>query len=251
MEDSRLQVSSGRKYFGLTTIQMIIVVVLGLMASLVLCGAVYIMVFTYAQLGPGQGAAVTSTVRARPTSPATWTPTPLSTTPSPEGTSTPTSSPTLQPADVPTPGLDGRHVESEGGFSYIPPSGWQVTEWPGLKYKIASGAPIGDFAPNLNFVDEAFSGSLDDYVAANIAAVKEAFQDVRVISQEDFFTDEGERDVKVVIENTQHDTEFYQAFYIFDAGEKKIAATYTRLADQGQENDALVDQSMRTFRIEK
>jgi len=245
MEDSKLQVSSGRKYFGLTTIQMIIVVVLGLMASLVLCGAVYIMVFTYAQLGPGQGAAVTSTVRARPTSPATWTPTPLSATPTPTSTNTPDS--TLTPTLVP----DGRHVESEGGFSYVPPSGWQVTEWPGLKYKIASGAPIGDFAPNLNFVDEAFSGSLDDYVAANIATVKEAFQDVRVISQEDFFTDEGERGVKVVIENTQHDTEFYQAFYIFDAGEKKIAATYTRLADQGQENDALVDQSMRTFRIEK
>jgi hypothetical protein len=43
----------------------------------------------------------------------------------------------------------------------------------------------------------------------------------------------------------------YQVFYIFDAGAKKIVFTYARLVDQGQENDALVDQSMKTFRIEE
>lgn len=254
MGDSRPQAAPDRRYLGMTAVQVGIVAVLALMAILVLCGLVYTIASTTAQLGAASEptAPSTATVRARPTNPATWTPTPSSTTPTPTSTNTPdsTSTPTPQSADAPTPVPDGRHVESEGGFSYVPPSGWQVVEWPGLEYQIAIGAPIEDFAPNLNFVDEAFSGSLDDYVVATIEILKEVLQ-ARIISQEDFFTDEGERGVKVVTENTQHDAEFYQVFYIFDAGEKKIVATYTRPADQGQENDALVDQSMKTFRIEE
>jgi hypothetical protein len=203
-----------------------------------------------------QGLFATPTPLPTPTPTPTSTPTPLPTfTPSPTSTSTPTPTltPTPQPTETPTPILDERHIEIEGGFSYIPPSGWRVTELPGLKYKIASGIPTDDFAPNLNFVDEAFSGSLDDYVVANIAIIEELdlFKDVKVVGQEDFLTDEGTRGVKVTIEDTQHDIELYQVFYFFDSGARKFVVTYTRLADKGQANDVLVDQSVRTFRIEE
>ena len=256
MGDSGSQASPDRRYLGMTAGQVGVVAVLALMAGLVLCGLVYTMASTSAQLGAVSGSAAppTATVRARPTSPATWTPTPLPAAHTPMNTAAPDSAlpPTPQPIDAPTPVPDGRHIESEGGFSYVPPSGWQMTELPGLKYQFASGAPTGEFTPNLSiFVDETSSGSLDDYVVGSVAVVKDIFQDVRVISQEDFLTDEGERGVKVVIESTQHDVKMYQVFYIFDAGAKKIVFTYTRLADQGQENDALVDQSMRTFRLDE
>lgn len=256
MGDSRSQISPGRRYLGMTAVQAGVVAFLALMAGLVLCGLVYTMASTSAQFGAVSGSAAppTANVHARSTSPATWTPTPQPTTHTPMNTGVPDSAltPIPQPVDAPTPAPDGRHIESEGGFSYVPPSGWQMTELPGLKYQFASGAPTGEFVPNVSiFVDETSSGSLDDYVVGSVAVVKDIFQDVRVISQEDFLTDEGERGVKVVIESTQQDVRMYQVFYIFDAGAKKIVFTYTRLADQGQENDALVDQSMRTFRIEE
>jgi hypothetical protein len=252
MEGLKQLISSDRKYFGMTTVQVGIVAVLALLACLVLCGLIYTIASTSARLGAvsGSGVLPTATVDSRPTMPPTWTPTPS---PAPTNTSVPehTLAPTPESIDAPTPVPDGRHVESEGGFSYVPPSGWQMAELPGFKYKIARGTPTGDFAPNMNVVDEAFSGSLGDYVAASIAFIEGLFEDVRVVSQEDFFTDEGERGIKVVIEDTQHDVKLYQVFYVFDAGEKKIIVTYTRLADQGQEYDALVDQSMKTFRIEE
>ncbi len=153
--------------------------------------------------------------------------------------------------ETPTLELGQRYIESEGGFSYIPPSGWEVVEFPGLKYKIARGVPTGDFAPNINFVDEAFSGSLDDYVTASLNAISQFFKDEYFISQEEFMTNEGQRSVKVIIENTQNGIELIQVFYFFDAGTKKFVVTYSRSADNGQENDILVDQSMKTFRIEK
>ena len=256
MGDSGSQTFPGRRYFGMTAVQAGIVAVLALMAGLVLCGLIYAIASTSVQVDAVSGSAAppTATVRARPTGPATWTPTPLLITHTPMNTGVPDSAltSTPRPIDAPTPVPDGRHIESEGGFSYIPPSGWQMTELPGLKYQFASGPPTGEFSPNLSiFVDETSRGSLDDYAVGSVAVVKDIFQDVRVISQEDFLTDEGERGVKVVIESTQHDVKMYQVFYIFDAGAKKIVFTYTRLADQGQENDALVDQSMRTFRLEE
>ena len=81
-----------------------------------------------------------------------------------------------------------RHVELEGGFSYLPPTNWQIREFPGSKYKPAYGTRKDDFAPNINFVDEAFSASLDEYVSANLEAMKKFFKDFKVIKQEDFFT---------------------------------------------------------------
>jgi len=61
-----------------------------------------------------------------------------------------------------------RHVESAGKFSYVAPAGWQVRAMPGLKFQIAHGEPVEGFAPNLNFVDETYAGSLQDYVAGNL-----------------------------------------------------------------------------------
>jgi hypothetical protein len=61
-----------------------------------------------------------------------------------------------------------RHAES-GGVSFIAPAGWKSQAFPGLKYKIAVGPAVAGFAPNINVVDESFTGSLDSYVEENLA----------------------------------------------------------------------------------
>lgn len=188
-----------------------------------------------------------------------WTRTPTATfTPSPTKTSIPTSTftSTPQPTETPqltnttSPQVSDRHYEPGGEFSYIPPQGWGLGEFPGLKYKIVYGPPLDNFAPNLNFVDEKFGGTLDKYVSSNLAAIQSLFKDVKVLSQEDFATEEGKRAIKVIVENTQNDTKLRHTFYFFDGGSRKFVVTYTRLPDKQQENDSLVDESVKTFRIE-
>jgi len=42
-----------------------------------------------------------------------------------------------------------RHVETAGGFSFIPPDGWEMRSVPGRKFKAAIGPPTGGFSPNI------------------------------------------------------------------------------------------------------
>ncbi len=42
-------------------------------------------------------------------------------------------------------------------FSYAPPKGWKVMEFPGLKYKIARAEPVQGFAPNIVVTSEEYA----------------------------------------------------------------------------------------------
>lgn len=161
----------------------------------------------------------------------------------PMSISSPTSTATM-------PIISNRHVELEGGFSYVLPVGWQVRDFPGLKYKAVFGPLTGNFAPNLIFVDEVYGGSLDNYVSESLGTMKALFLDLKVINREAFITAEGKSAVKVITQSTQHNLKLQQTFYFFDLGAKKLVATYTRLVNKGIENDVLCDVSMKTFYFE-
>ena len=182
--------------------------------------------------------------------------TPPTPTPTASSTAILTASPTVAPTTtltlIPTQAeLGQRYTETTGGFSYIPPTGWVIVEFPGSTFKITHGAAANNFAPNINFVDEAYSGSLDSYVDASVSSITQTFPDAIVLGLEELTTNNGQRCLKVSIENTQSGIKLFQVSYFFDAGAKKIVAIYSRLADSGQENDVLADQSMKTFRIEQ
>lgn len=141
----------------------------------------------------------------------------------------------------------------DGVFSYTPPSGWRVTEFPGIKYKIALGAVSKGFTPNIVVVDEFWPGSLDDYVKNNIATMKASFQDLKILDQTDFATSDGVRAIKLITEryDDQPKKELRQIFYFFDSGDKKIVATCSSLAEDGASLDQSIDAAMKTFRVAK
>lgn len=166
-------------------------------------------------------------------------------------TPTPTPQPTNTPAPTPTPEDSAeRHHEPAGGFSYVPPSGWELVESSRIQYKIAREPGAGDFAGNLNVVDEAFPGPLDEYVEASLHNMSTFFEGYRQISQEEFQPAEGPPGVRVVVENAQQGRVLHQAFYFFSAEQKTFVVACTRLADAGEEFDAVCEQSVKTFRIE-
>lgn len=142
-----------------------------------------------------------------------------------------------------------QHYEKAGGFSYDPPSGWQVVELPGLKYRISHGPRENEFAPNINVVDEAFAGSLAAYVDVNLQTMEKVFSKMKILGREDFKTEDGESAVKIITLNEQQGRMLRQAFFFIGSGNKKYVVTCTALADGGDKFDTAFSKSVTTFRI--
>lgn len=142
-----------------------------------------------------------------------------------------------------------QHYEKAGAFSYDPPPGWQVIEFPGLKYRISHGPRENEFSPNINVVDEAFSGTLAGYVDANLQNMEKLFVNLKVLSRADFRTQDNEAAVKVVTENEQQGRMLRQTFFFIGSGNRKYVVTCTALADGGDKLDAVFAGSVETFRM--
>ena len=141
------------------------------------------------------------------------------------------------------------HYEKTGGFSCDPPAGWQITQVPGLKYRISHGPTENAFAPNINVVDEIFTGTISAYVDLNLENMKKMFTDVRILKREGFQTEDGLPATRLVIEDRQQGRLLRQTFCFFSNSTRKYVATCTTPADRGERLDGLFAQSMRTFRV--
>jgi hypothetical protein len=152
------------------------------------------------------------------------------------------------PQEVQRPDFGG-----DGVFSFVPPEGFKVVEFPGLKYKIAIGQPAREFAPNMNIVSEDYDKSLKQYADDTVAVLKN--QGSNVIERTDFTTDDGAPGIKLVTENMQQvgkeQKKLRQIFFLFDGGAKKFVVTCSTLADDGAKLDGTFDTAMKTFRIIK
>jgi hypothetical protein len=147
---------------------------------------------------------------------------------------------------TPVPSLF-RHFEAGGRFSYIPPDGWELQDFPGLSYKVARGPTIAGRTPSMVVTDDVFSGSLDDYVKANLVNLQR-YPGFSVVGQVDFQPYGGSRAIKLISVDTSQDER--QTFYFFASPSKKFVVTCTRPATQLAWVDTACDQSMNTFRFE-
>jgi hypothetical protein len=140
---------------------------------------------------------------------------------------------------------------SGGIFSYVPPNEWKVLEFPGLKFKVSRGEPVKEFAPNIVVVDEAYDKSLDDYAKDNIANMQKIFHGLKIISQTDFTTADGTRAIKLLTERDDDASKkrLRQVYYLYDAGNKKLVATCSSLAEEGPASDSVFDAAMKTFKV--
>lgn len=142
-----------------------------------------------------------------------------------------------------------QHHEKAGGFSYNPPSGWQVVGFPGMKYSISHGPRKNAFAPNINVVDETFGGTLATYVDANLESMKKIFVKMRILGREEFKTEDNEPAVKILTENEQQGLMLRQTFFFIGSGNRKYVITCTALTGDGETFDTAFLESMKTFRI--
>jgi hypothetical protein len=145
-----------------------------------------------------------------------------------------------------------RHDFGSGGlFSYVPPKGWTVAEFPGLKFKISHGAGVNGFAPNIVVVDEAYTESLDRYAKDNRDTMQKLNPKVKDLGLTDFKTSEGIPGVRLVTERKDDSgkQQLRQIFYFYDAGDKKLVVTCSGLAEGAAALDKTCDAAMSTFSV--
>ena len=112
------------------------------------------------------------------------------------------------------------------------------------------GPPEGDFAPNLNVVDQKSKLSLKEFAETSKQALPKMLEEVKVLGEAPFRTQLGRKGYRFVIENRQGDRYLRQIFYLFDGWSgNKIIFTGTAPAAVGAKYDALFDESMRTVRF--
>jgi len=161
------------------------------------------------------------------------------------------------PAPAPAPAAPAISAEDEarrvtdpvGKFSYIPPKGWEYTDFSGMKFKISRGAAADGFAPNINVVDEAYAGDMDSYLKANEVGVVKMLPKCVVLSKGDFSTHSGLQGKVMVVENEQYNMKLRQTFYIFGQGNMKYVITNSCLAKDGDKMAPLFEWSMKTFKF--
>jgi hypothetical protein len=147
-----------------------------------------------------------------------------------------------------------RYVEPGGMFSFSVPTGWTLREVPGVKYKIAFGTAAGGFAPNINVVDEAFTGSLEDYVSNGLTMLPKLYESVgntqvKILSKNQFVTASHKVGFRVLIQFMEPNRKLIrQTLYSFDGKDgRKLVVTCSVLGDGGESYDAAFDTAMKTF----
>jgi hypothetical protein len=143
-----------------------------------------------------------------------------------------------------------RVLEKTGGFSYTLPTGWKVRGLPGLKYQIAYTQPSNSFAPNVNFVDEAYTGSLADYVKINKENIVKAKLKYVFGAEKPFTTDHVGQAVRLESKTEQQGRKLNQIFYFLEGKTRKFVVTCSRLIDQPAITDAGCDAIVKSFNLE-
>lgn len=143
-----------------------------------------------------------------------------------------------------------RHTDEAGRFSFVPPADWTVRSVPGVKYRVVFGPAQSGFAPNINVVDEEYKGTLDDYVKANLSALRTKLGKFRVVEQGEFKTTSGLHGVRMVSDSEHSGYHLRQSFYFFDRGDTKYVATCSTLAEGGEKLDKIFERAMKSFRLE-
>jgi len=142
-----------------------------------------------------------------------------------------------------------------GEFSYVPPEHWVLRDFPGYKYKLATGQPSEGFAPNIGVVEEYAPVTLDEYVAGNLRMIPQMHEKMggnppKVLSQAEFTTDSKERGVRVVTESEMGDKKIMrQIFYFIDGNNgNKFVVTCSVLGAARESYDKIFDTSIKTFK---
>ncbi len=144
-----------------------------------------------------------------------------------------------------------RVVEPAGGFSYVPPPGWHVKSFPGLKYKMCYAPPASGYSPNLIVSEDRSAQSLDVYQQASNAGLRQSYANVHIISQTPFVTSAGLQGLRIAVVGVPTKLHLAQIFYLFPASStRKLIVLVSWLSADGNKYAAAADTAMKTLKLQ-
>lgn len=121
-----------------------------------------------------------------------------------------------------------------------------------MKYQFAFGPVSNSFSPNINVVDEVYSGPLKGYVDANKNTLNKIFVQFTLIKRDAFVTTNGLRGERMVTTSLQQKNLLRQTFYFLPGvNGKYFVVTCSALAAKGETLDSVFEESIKTFEIVK
>jgi hypothetical protein len=143
-----------------------------------------------------------------------------------------------------------RYYENAGNFSYCPPLNWNITEYPGLKYHIILGPVVENTAANINFADEVYSGSLNEYVSLSLAQLGRLIDSLKLISREPFKTNSGIVGEYVIVSSFQYGFYFMQFLYFLQTPNNRyFVISATAVESISAIYQPIFDECIKTFEL--
>jgi hypothetical protein len=133
------------------------------------------------------------------------------------------------------------YLDTNRGFLIYPPESWEVSDLPGLRYKIFIGQVDNNFAPNVHFaeIDNPFS---QFYTYINVIA-NQLKEISKVIDRVQFDTENGLKGYKIET-NTE---KLLQIYYIFDLGQTAFTVTCSAPLQSQIDYGKIFDSSVKTL----
>lgn len=140
------------------------------------------------------------------------------------------------------------YVERTAGFSMYIPKDWEIRDM-SQKYLMVFGPVDGDFSPNIIFGDEAYSGSLPEYIEAAVSQLSNFYADLEIIENETFTTNTGLQGMYITLLGRINDVQARQRIYLLQnkGATSVMLITGTTLAISGEKYDSLFDECVKTF----
>jgi hypothetical protein len=143
------------------------------------------------------------------------------------------------------------YKESNASFTMSMPSGWQTID-ANQKYLMIIGPAENGFSPNIGFADEAYIGSLSDYIDNLVSVLKQFYTGLVVINRGNFSTNSGLQGAYVIIQGRMGQISVRQKIYVFPGLKTDEIITIAGSAPSGNERfDSIFDECVKTFRWTK
>jgi hypothetical protein len=141
------------------------------------------------------------------------------------------------------------YTYTQAGLSLQPPKDWIEKKISGLTYAAfvsdATEMPVA----NLILIDDAYSGSLNEYIEINLKSIAKAFKDFQRINQSEFKTNSGMTGVAIATESEQLGKKVRQILYFFTGRDsKKFVFTCSFVAKESEKLAPLCAASLQTLK---
>ena len=145
--------------------------------------------------------------------------------------------------------LGDRYNEQKGGFSMLLPKDWKLMNAK-QKYLMAIGQAENNFSPNVGFIDERYTGSVQQYMVALVAQLQQSFEDAKVTDSGSFETLQGIQGNFVTMQGKNEVVNFQQRYYILpNLKGNMIMAIFFSISGDSVINsyNAVFDECVKTF----